>query len=73
MRDGYEGVGTSGCCLSKIFRVRGRGGLTGLGGVPGLSLFLDACVKRTGKIKYLYCLLLKFNESCEKQIIKCTQ
>ena len=49
------------------------GGLTGLGGVPGLSLFLDACVKRTGKIKYLYCLLLKFNESCEKQIIKCTQ
>ena len=41
MRDGYEGVGTYGCCLSKIFRVRGKGGLTGLGGVPGLSLFLE--------------------------------
>ena len=67
MRDGYEGVGTYGCCLSKIFRFEG-GGLNRFGRCTSSEF-----VFRTGKIKYLYCLLLKFNESCEKQIIKCTQ
>ena len=46
MRDGYEGVGTYGCCLSKIFRVRGGGELNRFGRCTWSEFVSRACSSR---------------------------